>query len=426
MPPMQTVLDILQATWGLALAAAPWLVVGLIVAALIKVYVPASWLTGFLHGRGGVIKAALIGAPLPLCSCGVIPAALALRRQGASRGSVMSFLVATPETGVDSVAVSYALLGPFLAVVRPIAAIFSAIVAGLMGAALDAREAQEPSQGKSSAVPKSSCCSSGSGAGEAVVQTAGEPASAGGCCGGEREEPVVAGGCCSSEQEEPVSAGGCCEGESKSAKIEARPRLGAALVSASGDILDDTVKWLALGLVMAGAMSVWITGDMLASWGSGLPVMILMVLVGIPMYICATGSTPLAAGLLIGGLSPGAVLVFMLAGPATNIATLGVVRKELGTRYMVAYLVAVAGSAIACGLVTDAIAAMWGIDAMAQAKQAHTHGLVPHWLAVLSLVALVLLAIKPLRQTLVRSPKANMSDDGSSSTTTPPALDDRS
>jgi len=110
---MNILTDILLATWGMALAAAPWLVVGLVVAALIKVYVPTEWLTKFLHGRGGVVKAAFIGAPLPLCSCGVIPAALALRRQGASRGAVMSFLVATPETGVDSVAVSYALLGPW-------------------------------------------------------------------------------------------------------------------------------------------------------------------------------------------------------------------------------------------------------------------------------------------------------------------------
>lgn len=178
---------------------------------------------------------------------------------------------------------------------------------------------------------------------------------------------------------------------------------------------------------MAGAMSVWITGDVLASWGSGLPVMILMVLVGIPMYICATGSTPLAAGLLIGGLSPGAVLVFMLAGPATNIATLGVVRKELGTRSMVVYLVAVAGSAIACGLATNAVAAAMNINAIDQAKQAHSHELVPHWLAVLCLVALVLLAIKPLRQTLVRSPALDAPAPGAGPQNTPqqPALDKR-
>ena len=147
---MQTFISILEKTWEMALAASPWLLIGLVVAALIKVYVPSAWLTKFLHGRGGVVKAAFIGAPLPLCSCGVIPAALALRRQGASRGSVMSFLVATPETGVDSVAVSYALLGPFLAVVRPLSAILSAIATGLVGAALPLKvTAGEPAPAKS-------------------------------------------------------------------------------------------------------------------------------------------------------------------------------------------------------------------------------------------------------------------------------------
>jgi len=183
---MQTLLDILAATWEMMLAAAPWLLVGLVVAALIKVYVPSAWLTRFMHGRGGVIKAAFIGAPLPLCSCGVIPAALALRRQGASRGSVMSFLVATPETGVDSVAVSYALLGPFLAVVRPVSAILSAIATGLVGAAL----------------PE----------GLTADESASAQAAGGGCsqepAGSCREESAPKTSCCTSEAPQPASS--CC------------------------------------------------------------------------------------------------------------------------------------------------------------------------------------------------------------------------
>ncbi len=390
MPLMPTILNILEATWEMALAAAPWLVVGLVVAALIKVYVPASWLTKFLHGRGGVVKAAFIGAPLPLCSCGVIPAALALRRQGASRGSVMSFLVATPETGVDSVAVSYALLGPFLAVVRPVSAVFSAIVTGLVGAALP----EKVTAGSSSA--------------EAGSPAVSEQAYAGSCCGESKSKSSCCDGDGSGDLSqgvetagEPASAGGCCGGEP--AGSPRKPGLFAALVDAAAEVLGDTMKWLLIGLLMAGTISVFIEPDTFAGWGSGLPVMLLMVVVGIPMYICATASTPLAAGMLLAGLSPGAVLVFMLAGPATNVATLGIVRKEMGTRHMVAYLVAVSVSAILCGLATDAIASALSIIAIEQAKVAHHHEMIPQWLAIACLQVLIVLAVKPLRTLLIPS-----------------------
>ena len=430
MPLMETLLDILIATWEMALSAAPWLVVGLVVAALIKVYVPSDWLTGFLSGRGGVVKAAFIGAPLPLCSCGVIPAALALRRQGASKSSTMSFLVATPETGVDSVAVSYALLGPFLAVVRPISAIFSAIVTGMIGAAIP-----EP---------------------EAVAKPASqEPVAAGGCCGGSKPEPKLESSCCSSNKPEassceteapkassccssgsqtvaeatssccsskpaPAAASSCCSSKAEpassccSTESAKKPGLFAALFDAASEILGDTLKWLLIGLFMAGAISAFIEPGQFAELGSSFWVMLLMVVVGIPMYICAVASTPLAAGLLIAGLSPGAVLVFMLAGPATNIATLGVVRKEMGMRYMVAYLIGVGVTAITCGLLTDAIAAAFNISAAAQAHGAHEHEMVPYWLAVSSLVLLAVLAIKPLRERLASSGQTGSGSCGSS------------
>jgi len=413
---MNTLADILLTTWDMALAAAPWLVVGLVVAALIKVYVPTEWLTKFLHGRGGVVKAAFIGAPLPLCSCGVIPAALALRRQGASRGSVMSFLVATPETGVDSVAVSYALLGPFMAVVRPISAILSAIVTGLVGAALPEStsasseasvevQAQAGSPAVSEQAHAGGCCSESksdnSCCGEDGLQdstqgeqTAGEPTSAGGCCASELASNEPASSCCSSDT-----------GDSAARK----PGLLKALVEAAAEVLGDTMKWLLIGLLMAGVISAFIKPEHIEGWGSGLGVMILMVLVGIPMYICATASTPLAAGLLLAGLSPGAVLVFMLAGPATNVATLGVVRKEMGIRHMVAYLLAVSVSAILCGLATDAIASMFNIQVIEQARASHHHEMIPQWLAVICLAALVVLAIKPLRALLVPSAEAEPS-----------------
>lgn len=396
---MQTIMDIVDATWEMVLAASPWLLVGLVVAALIKVYIPSAWLTKFLHGRGGVVKAAFIGAPLPLCSCGVIPAALALRRQGASRGSVMSFLVATPETGVDSVAVSYALLGPFLAIVRPASAILSAIATGLVGAAIPestqpgSPPVKDPAPAKTttgcgSEKPTTSCC-----------ETSAPKTS---CCA--TEELKATSSCCGDSTPQPASS--CCSSKTDNATPH-KPGLLTALIEAAAEVLGDTMKWLLIGLLLAGIISVFVTPDLIEGWGSGLPVMILMVLVGIPMYICATASTPLAAGLLIAGLSPGAVLVFMMAGPATNVATLGVVRKEMGTRHMFAYLITVSVSAILCGLTTDAIASTFSISAIAQAQEAHHHEMIPQWLAVACLVVLVVLAVKPLRAWITPSVKTS-------------------
>ena len=127
-------MDLLNNFWHLFLLSAPWLMLGLFIAGLLNVYLPANFLNRHLGKEGlwTTVKAAFIGAPMPLCSCGVIPAAIGLRRAGASKSATTAFLVSTPETGVDSVSVSYVLLGPFMAVIRPIAAVCSAIVAGVL------------------------------------------------------------------------------------------------------------------------------------------------------------------------------------------------------------------------------------------------------------------------------------------------------
>ncbi len=323
----------------IALDAAPWLLLGLVSAGLIKAWVPESainrWLGG--HGLWPITKAALVGAPLPLCSCGVLPAALALHRGGASRGSTVSFLIATPETGADSVTLSYALLGPFMAVVRPIAAVLSAIFAGLLASLAPAQEA-----------------------------SAAAPSCNGGCCGGGCSVP-------------PPSPG-----------FWQRNRDG--LRYALGDILDDIAPWLGLGLLLAALIATAVEPQAMAEWGGGLPAMLAMLLVGVPMYICATASTPLAAALLLAGLSPGTVLVFLLAGPATNIATLAVVKRELGPAVLAAYLGGIALSAVGLGLLTDAIAAHYAIDIPAQLAEGGEW--LPAWLAWGSLGLLLLAVIK--------------------------------
>jgi len=348
------ILELLDNTLELYLDAAPWLLLGLAAAGLIKAWVPDELIARWLGGTGHwpVVKAAFIGAPLPLCSCGVLPAALALRRSGASKGSTISFLVATPETGADSVAVSYAMLGPFMALVRPIAAILSAIFTGLLAALVP-----EPVQKASPFAIK-----------------------------------VVSGATC--------NGGSCCAPKAANVPSNGWQRTRRGLRYALTDILDDIALWLLLGLLAAGVIVTWVPPMALAEWGSGLPAMLLMLLVGVPMYICATASTPLAAGLLLAGVSPGTVLVFLLAGPATNLATLAILRKELGVRILAAYLAGIAVASITLGLLTDLLIEYLALDI--QAQLAGTDEAMPWWLAAGSAALLAFFAFKPLRRLVLR------------------------
>ncbi len=331
----------------LYLDAAPWLLFGLLMAGLIKAWTPEEIMRRWLGGKGfrPAAIAALVGAPLPICSCGVLPAAIGLRRAGASREATISFMISTPETGVDSVALSYALLGPFMAVARPLAAVASAVCTGMLTALAPDED------GIAEHRPAESCSPD--------------------CRGTEKSEPSK------SEPSEPA----------------AWKRASSGIRYAFSDILDDITPWLALGLVLAGLMATFVPPQALAAWGGGITAMAVMLVVGIPMYICATASTPLAAALLMAGVSPGAVMVLMLAGPATNVATLAVVRKEMGNRVAVLYLVGICLCSIAAGLVTDALFASMAIDIAAELSAGAEF--IPFWLAAASGMALALLAARP-------------------------------
>ncbi len=327
-------MDLILNFWLLLVTAAPWLLFGFAIAGLIHAFIPADLMTKHLgaDGFGTTVKAALIGAPLPLCSCGVIPAALGLRRSGASKSATVSFLVATPETGVDSVAVSYAMLGPVMAVVRPIAAICSAIVAGV----LVGKESNMQTL-KTGLAAETSCCSTQESSNEQAPDD-----------------------CCSSVEPKEQTIG---------------EKLLSAFHFSTGKLIADTAQWLVIGIFFAAIVQTFVSTDFLASHGEGILAMTVMVLVSIPMYICATASTPIAAGLLFAGVSPGSILVFMLAGPATNIATLGVVGKELGKRSLVAYLFGVIATAMVFGGVLDLSLAYFDVN-IREGLEQHQH-LVP-------------------------------------------------
>lgn len=472
----------------LFLDSAPWLLLGLVLAGLLKVFVPMAWMQKQLGGHGfkTVVKAALLGAPLPLCSCGVIPAAVGLRRSGASKAATTSFLVSTPETGVDSVTVSYVLLGPFMAIVRPIAAITSAIVAGLLVGRDDddgkpaAKAEAQSDKALASAASVASCCASKSPSPETVVkaevvksccastkapvitpvkssccgsddakapstepkikmtpmatpslmaasssamsgQTFGAVAkvnpvkseSAGSCCGAQTAVPeklvvVKKGACCSSvstQVNDKPDGESCCAStqdmatELKSESVIAR--VGIGLKYAATDLVRDTTLWLLVGLFFAALVQTYVPTDFLAKWGDGLLAMLVMVLVSVPMYICATASTPIAAGLLLAGVSPGAVLVFMLAGPATNIATLGVVTKELGKRALYGYLGGVLGVALVAGALVNYLVATFGFKVMPLIGEQHQ--MLPEWLVATSGIVLALLMAKVVFEKIPRS-----------------------
>ncbi|WP_412523227.1 SO_0444 family Cu/Zn efflux transporter [Shewanella chilikensis] len=436
----------------LFLESAPWLLLGLVLAGLLKVFVPMSWMQKQLGGHGlkTTVKAALLGAPLPLCSCGVIPAAVGLRRSGASKAATTSFLVSTPETGVDSVTVSYVLLGPFMAIVRPIAAVCSAIVAGLLvgrddepvlpseavkktepekaqaktvaqfkpvGAANYSPLKAAPTQAQSSCcvpakVQEADCCStakvSTAKISTAKVSTAKASTAAASCCSSVKEEAtqsccsqpkVEAASCCSSSQ----SASNCCDSDDMAAELKSKSvlhRVLAGLKYAATDLVRDTAIWLLVGLFFAALVQTYVPGDFLAQWGGGILAMLVMVLISIPMYICATASTPIAAGLLLAGVSPGAVLVFMLAGPATNIATLGVVAKEMGKRALYGYLGGVLGVALLAGMLVNLLVANFGFEVMPQIGEEHQ--LLPQAVVNWSGIVLALLMAKVIYDKIPR------------------------
>ncbi|MBB1367176.1 SO_0444 family Cu/Zn efflux transporter [Pseudoalteromonas sp. SR44-5] len=394
-------MDLLNNFWQLFLLSAPWLMLGLLIAGLLNVYLPANFLNKHLGKEGfwTTVKAALIGAPMPLCSCGVIPAAIGLRRAGASKSATTAFLVSTPETGVDSVSVSYVLLGPFMAIIRPIAAICSAIVAGVL-VGRDAEKTQTTdhssevnneqkraattsccSTKSAVAEEKASCCSTKS----AVVE---EKAS---CCSTKLAVVEEKASCCSTKSAVVEEKTNCCDTTS-AAPASQWQKMKQAVSFSCNKLLSDTMKWLMIGLFFAALVQTYVPESFLSQWGSGILAMLVVIVISIPMYICATASTPIAAGLLLSGVSPGAVLVFMLAGPATNVATLGVVANELGKRAVVAYLVGVIGVALIFGFLTDYLVAEFGF--VVTPLLGEEHQVLPHWLTLLCGTILALLMVR--------------------------------
>jgi uncharacterized protein len=342
--------------------SAPYLLLGLLIAGLMKALIPMQWMQRQLGGDGiwHIVKAAFIGAPLPLCSCGVLPAAMGLRRAGASKRSTISFLVATPETGADSITLSWVLLGPFLAVIRPIAAIISAITAGIL-------------------VPRDTSEND-------LVSIAGAGA------GANSEKPTSS--CCASAK---TCASSSTTTDASQQSTQPQKKFGvlsSSLDYAFTQLLNDIAFWLIIGLAAAALMQAYVPMTWFADFGDSIWLLFIMAVIGVPMYICASASTPIAAGLLATGISPGAILVFMLAGPATNIGSIAIIRKELGQPALIAYLAGVIGTAILGGILVNYLVSSYSLMPTIQDLQAHQHDTT--WLEEVMSIILLLLTIRAL------------------------------
>lgn len=334
---------ILLEFWAVICEMAPYLLFGFLVAGILYILIRPEAVERHLGGKGllPVLKAAAFGVPLPLCSCGVLPVAASLRRHGASRGATTSFLISTPQTGVDSIFVTFSLLGLGFAIYRPIAALFSGLLGGWLVTLLAKDDPAAP--------------------------------------------PAV------------DSCGPECGGPERGGRI--RRALEYGFVTLPRDIGPS----LLVGLLVAGVITVAVPKDLFAGvLSNNFAQMLVMMALGIPMYVCASASVPVALALMAKGVSPGAALVFLMTGPATNAATIALLWSMLGSRTAVIYLASIAVSSLAAGVVLDLLFTMSGTASLMHVHPLDEMAPGPFKIAAAA-VLLGILAASFLKPTVVRS-----------------------
>ncbi len=321
----------------------PYILLGFIIAGFLHVFIKPDTMGRHLAGRGikPVLKAALLGIPLPLCSCGVLPTAVSLRRQGASKGASTSFLIATPQTGVDSIAATYSLLGLPFAIMRPVGALVGALFGGMAVSRFD-----------NGASTEESC---------QLANTA---------------NPL--------SDEEPKGV---------MRKIAEAFRYGLV------DMVGSVGKWLVIGLIVAALITVLVPDELFLGLSRyPLLAMLVMVAVSVPMYICATGSIPIALSLIAKGLTPGVGFVLLMAGPAANFASMMILSKTIGRKSTYIYVGSVVATAIVFGLIIDYILPREWFLPTVSAVTPHCHHTFGLFESLCSLFLLGLLVYSGIRQ----------------------------
>lgn len=331
-------MDLLNSLLFMLNKMSPYILLGFFIAGLMHAFVPQKTFARHLAGTGwqSVVKSAAIGIPLPLCSCGVLPAAISMRRNGASRAASTSFLIATPQTGIDSIAATWSLLGPAFAVIRPIAALVTAVFGGI-------------------AVGKS-----------------------------ERKNAE------------------CINCQPIAEEVAEHKRFGRKLLDALRygfiDLVGSIGSWLVAGLIIAALITVYVPADYFTIIGSKpLLSMVTVLIIAIPMYVCATGSIPIALSLMLKGLSPGTALVLLMAGPAANFASFTLISREMGRKSAIIYLISIVVGAMTFGLIIDyVLPADWFTirNAQAMAGKEHTFNLLSTASSAVLVILLVVTFIK--------------------------------
>lgn len=284
-------------SWDVMAVMAPYLLLGFLVAGVLGVFVPVAFIERHLGKRGfkQIVKASLLGVPVPLCSCSVIPVTASLRRHGATKGAAISFLTSTPQTGVDSIAATWGLLGPVFASFRVAIAFITGCICG------------------------------------AAVESFTSPSE------------DMSNGC----EDEHCPACNPTPGEHRWKQV---------FTYGFGTLPRDIGRALLIGILISGLLGALVPEDFFTRWLSSEWLSMLVVMgLGIPLYVCSTGSIPIALAMIGMGLSPGAALVFLITGPATNAATIATVLKTMGRRVVATYLITLALCSLAAGWLLNRI-----------------------------------------------------------------------
>jgi uncharacterized protein len=332
------ILDLINEIITIFKDMAPYLFLGLTIAGILDVFFDKSFILKHLgkNNLASVIKASVLGVPIPLCSCGVIPTAISLKKSKASQGAVVSFLISTPQTGVDSIAATYGMMGPVFAIFRPIVSFVMGIVGGVLTNIT--HKDIEKKQGSSEEL---------------------------------------------------------CESCQSAQKLAKQKTISQKIIDAAKyayfDFLDGIAVNLVVGMVIAGFISFLIPDNFFTQYlNNEFLTMLLMIVAGVPLYICATASIPVAVSLILKGISPGAAFVFLAVGPATNAATITVLLKELGRKVLFIYLSVIIIGSLMAGYILNAIYNFWDVSALNSLNHAH-HAHTPLYIEVITWLFLILL-----------------------------------
>ncbi len=329
-------MEFIKSFWHYMLLSAPFLMLGMIISGFIHVFISTDRIKKAMGGKGlsGILKSSILGIPLPLCSCAVIPTAATLKKNGASNSATSAFLISTPESGVDSIAMTYGMMDLPMTIIRPVAAFLSAFTAGVLQMFFNKDEIVVDQEQKS-------CCSK---SGNKSL----------------KDKPTLL------------------------TKIKAMFRF--ALI----ELMDDFAFWLSLGLV-AGAIIGFVVPDNFFDGLNGITGRIAILAIGVPLYICASATTPIAASLVMKGMSPGMALMILLVGPATNISNILVIGKYIGKKGVVINVIAIVVVALIMSFVTDYIyqSFSWPIDFKVSAHEHEHYSLFDKGVTVLFILLLL-------------------------------------